>query len=572
MDAPTFASLTTEERIRIENVRNTHRAVSLYALFVLLVGTLSIFSLEAHATSSAVTVWLENPWIDTAGGTLKPTPEIVSGSEWSMTMLMNDTEQMMIGLMNTSDTAQDITVSIKRPTSFSTGMAELLAVGAIESQRAMGVNPNNAALVNLFTEAQIASFNGDFPPSFVGAEAWRDFPTLHLRPNEPIRLWFRVRTYDGDVPGTAWSPSGVHTFRFIVHFGNGSEIAKDISVHVLNDSMSLTMPLEVLVYGGNYDGNYGGYAEVIDQVYHTTVNGSYTNFTNKKKHVFRNILIYSGSGLDMKNAVALYHSDPGEFERKIRAAVDTYYARLHESGWKDEQIMISIIDEPLLSHLEGFSLIARAVKAYKPDSIIYANPYIKNLELFQALDPYVDIWSPQESIYQSSEIVSFLKKTGKPLWFYNNLYGESSRDERGLLTWFRRGGWTALYYKLDGMGFWSTHFVYGDMWNDFDAVACRRSGRPCADAVLIYPTSSAGPIVTRGYEAWRESVEDVILYDKIKEAYSNGSIQESMQPTAKAWLDDGPNKAIKTYLSNPGSIIQLRKEAWDIIRSYCHPE
>lgn len=570
MGASTLTSITTEERVRIENTHNTHRGISLYALFVFFVVSLSIFSLEASADPSTVTVWSENPWIDTAGGTSKPTPDIVSGSEWSITMLMNDTEQMMIGLINTLDTAQDITVSIKQPASFNAGKAELLAVGAITSQRATGVNPNNAALVNLFTKAQLASFNGNFPPSFVGVEAWKDFPTLHLSPNEPVRLWFRVRTYDGDVPGTAWSPAGIHTFRLIIHFGDGSEIAKDISVNILHDSMWLTMPLEVLVYGGNYDGTYGGYSEVIDQIYHTTVNGSYTNFTNKKKYVFRNLLIYSGSRLDLNSAVSLYHRDSAEFERKIAAAVDAYYARLHDLGWKEEQVMISIIDEPLLAHLEGFSLIARAVKAYKPDSIIYANPYVKNLALFQALDPYVDVWSPQETIFQSSEIMSFLKKTGKPLWFYNNLYGEGSRDERALLKWFRRGGWTAVYYKLDGMGFWSAHFVYGDMWDDFDAATCRRSGRPCADAVLIYPTSSAGPIITRGYEAWRESVEDVVLYEKIKEAYKNGSIREEMQSIAKAWIDNSPNDSITTYLSNPDVVIRIRKDAWDIIRSYCH--
>jgi hypothetical protein len=512
-----------------------------------------------NAAVPPVILWTEDPWIDTQGGTKVPTSAEVAASSWTMPMLRNDVEQMMIGVMNTSASPIDVRVTLTAPSTFRYGKAELHVAGAIKS-RAASTTPNEAALVNLFTPAHVASFNSRFPETFVGEEVWKDFPVLHLKPNEPVRLWLRVKTYAGDVPGTSQTASGMYAFGLNVAPVTGGEaLNKSINVEVLSQYVPTKPYKEVLTYGG--------YNETVDQVNHTTVNGTTSNHVQKKGYNYKNLLSYSRSGLWSKDLVLtteLAKTNPAEFRTKIRAAVDAYYARLRSEGWTDDQILMSIYDEPFLEHVEGIGLIAAEVKAYRPEARIVENPAGNRLlETLKGLAPYVDIWVPHESMYRLKEQTDFLKSTGKPLWFYNNWYGEGARNEVSLLRYFRRTGWTSLEHNLAGMGMWGVNFGYGDIWNDFDGDA--RGSANLNDAVLVFP-SSAGPISTRGMEAWRESVEDVSMYERIRQARTQGKYTGTWKTRADAWIAETPAGATKSFKTDPAYVIGARKEAWELLR------
>lgn len=336
-----------------------------------------------------ITTWTEDPWIFTDGGTRMPTTLEIEESSWSIPVLRNEVEQKIIGIMNTSENEVDVRVTLTAPTDFKYGKADLRVLGAIES-RASTTSANKAALVNLFTKEQIDSFNGNFPASFVDEEAWKDFPVLHLKPNTPVRLWMRLQTYNTS-PGSAQTTQGNYVFNLDVANPDGSLVRQQyINAEVLSTYIPTKPYKQVLTYGG--------YDEDLDKSYYTTINGSITNHGQNKSYVYKNLLSYSRSDLwskDLSITTNLYKTDPADFRNKIRAAVDAYYSRLNEEGWKDEQIIISILDEPKLEHVEGIGIIAQEVKAYRPNALIVENPAGNRLlETLEGLNPYVDIWIP----------------------------------------------------------------------------------------------------------------------------------------------------------------------------------
>ena len=511
--------------------------------------TVPLFSILLTWQSIAVaqvTVWAQDPWQNTNGGFTAPaSSDTTSADWWHITMLRNDMEPAMLGVMNTSNQALDISVAIDTPANFQNGSISLAVLGAIEAQEDTG-------LVNIFTPAQVKSFGGAFPVHFRDTDKWKDFPTLHLPPGRPVRLWFRVSTYQG-FDSTHLTPAGTYPVHFTVRAANQTVIAqRTITIEVLGPALPLKMPVEVLTYGG--------YDETIDRIYHTSVKGSSTNRDGYKNFHYTNYLVNSGSGLwsgGLTKTTDLYNSNPAQFSQKIRSALDSYYSRLEADGWSAQQILVEIYDEPGLSEVDGFNLIAAEIKRYKPEAKIVANPWEGDIRIYQGLNTYVDIWIPFALEYDKKAICDFLKSTGKPLWFYSSWLGNNARNEGTLCAKFRSYGWRGVKYNLQGVGFWAADGYYGpDMWNDFDG--------SWNDAAVVFP-SSAGPIVTREYEAWRETVEDIAMYKMIQHAHDNAKLPQNWIDTAGVWLQTSVAQVLNASSSNSLAIQSVRAKALTIL-------
>jgi hypothetical protein len=514
---------------------------SVFALCVLL-GALAA---AAERAAGEVVAWLDDPWRFTDGGTMAPTSADLR-NPWQMSVCRNDTEQAFIGLMNTGESVVDVTVSLTDDFPAGAAHADLLVAGGIKSKR------HGNVLVNLFTPEQVASFGGAFPPTFTNTDQIRDFPTLHLAPKQPAWVWLRVMTF-ADIGQYAGLPPGDFTLTFRAA-GKGVNIVKPIRLTVLPVVIPSEPPIDSIVYG-DVD-------ERDSRLHHTTVRGGYN------RYVFHNMLVQAG--LWGKPMAQMAREDPAGFQRSINEALEMYLKGFADKGIEEKRVLVEIYDEPADGAGDDgadWAEVAKAVKRYRPDIKIFANPGANwsqssvTLErCFKPMDPYVDVWMPYMPHYDTPEVKSFLKSTGKPLWFYATPGISSSRDEKACTGFYRKAAWFGLKHDLDGIGFWAGFSPYGDMWDDFDS----QYGLDWEDACVVFP-SSAGAITTRNWEAWRETLEDASIYRMLERALEAGVVPPGLREPARKWLDESPEIVLNMQEGSGAVVDRVRARALRIL-------
>ena len=468
--------------------------------------------------------WFDDPWRLTDGGRALPTADDLA-RPWCLRACRNETEQALIGLLVRGGGPVDVRVSIEADFPAEAARADLLAAGSIRSRLAP-----DGALVNLFTAAQLGTFEGKFPETFANTAQIKDFPTLHLEPGKPAWIWLRVQTRDGE-GRYAGLPPGSYRLTFTAAHGD-TALQRVVDLQVLPVVLPVMPVLECFPYGGVTDADA--------RLHHTTVSGGW------KRWVWGGSLYaVTGAWGRREELGQLFKQDPSAFQREVQSLVDRYLKRYRDQGYREDQILVEILDEPGDgSSGEGglYLQTARAVKRYRPDLTIMVNPaadWAQNdvtlAGTFRPLDPITDVWMPYYAHYETPAIQQFLRDTGKPLWCYKNCALQDARREGGTMGWLRRAGWFAMRHDLEGIGFWAATSHYGDMWDDFD----RWGSVDWADAAVVFP-SKAGPITTRQWEAWRETVEDAAIYKMLQRALDANVIPKGRIAAAKRWLAESP--------------------------------
>lgn len=296
---------------------------------------------------------------------------------------------------------------------------------------------------------------------------------------------------------------------------------------------------------------YGGVDERDDKLHHVTVLGGW------ERYVFTNVLHHSG--IWGHPVAEQAQSNPVKFQQTVNKVVDRYVDSFISQGYREDQILIELYDEPADGAGDdgaAWAELAKAIKRYRPELRIIANPLadyegasVKLDRTFRPLAPYVDVWMPYYAHYDNPEVREFLRSTGKPLWFYKNTTIQDGRREKGCTGFLRRAGWIGVKYDLDGIGFWSASAYYGDPWDDFDGAL----GWP--DGAVVFP-SEAGPITTRQWEAWRETLEDAAIYKMVQHALAAGVVPAERRETARKWLEESPDVILRM---EEGSGILLRR-------------
>ena len=164
--------------------------------------TLPVVAVPPPLTANQIRLWSDTPWADTEGGT-KPPAVGADTAPWALTVCRRDTEQALIGLLNSGPDAGSVTVGVSGAPAW-LGV-ELHAVGAVEARGTTAewwaVGKSHVALLNLFTAEQVRSFGGHFPKHFPDVAAWQDFPTLRLLPGKPAYVWLKLTTAAEAPPG-----------------------------------------------------------------------------------------------------------------------------------------------------------------------------------------------------------------------------------------------------------------------------------------------------------------------------------------------------------------------------------
>jgi hypothetical protein len=402
--------------------------------------------------------------------------------------------------------------------------------------------------MNLFTPAQVQAFHGFFPEHFVRPGTWAKFPSLALPPGQPVYVWLRLSSR-GERPS---SPGGKE-LAFVVKTKDGDE-RQAISVDVLE----VTLPERPVVQSWTY----GVVNDDIGRHHYNTVNGGYRYFTAKN--------LSAHAGLNRHDLAKLHREDPEKVRKIVRAGVDGIYSEAKAEGYDRDQVIFVIYDEVRDAKAPDWVVAAREVRAYQPDATIIANPAPEVRGMKMTLDgtikqiaPFVDIWEPHLQLVENEPaVVSTIKATGKPFWFYRNVGNHISRDEGAATGFYRSAPWTVLKHDMQGACFWAANRWYADMWNDFD----RDKARDWADAAVSFEDETHSAITTRNLEAWREGLEDVAIGRMLRAALDRGMLKGTDAAAAQAWLGKAPDRVLQTNEKADGRPArEARDEALDIL-------
>jgi len=482
-------------------------------------------------------VWIEKPWIDTKGGVAQPKTENLFRNP--LIMLQGDTEQVMLCFLNKSKKTLPVTVNFSSNLPQKKSTIDLLYCGAMKTRN------HGTQNINLFNSTHIKSFKGNFPKPFTNTEIFQNFPELYLPTNQPVRVWVQIRTFNPQKWDNIVS-AGNYQVNISVEKSEYSFNVK-LPISVLPIALSRKPPIEVMPYGG--------IDTLDDKLHYSTINNGFKTYAKTNFRIDRK----------SNNLLKLEKTNPSQFKQIFKDKIENLQRGAMKVGYRKEQILVEIFDEPCDRNANKWVAYAKAIKSVAPDTKIIANPpadwpsgnMATTLEgSFKKMAPYVDVWMPYSAHYLNDEVRKFLKSTGKPLWFYKNIAIQTCRSELDIVKTYRRFGWLANRFNLDGIGVWSVSFYVSDQWDDFD----KSKHYNWPDAALVFK-SDAGPIPTRGWESWRETVEDVQIYKIIKHALGTLEISGSLREDMQGWLNYSPIKMTE----NPQNIYKVKKEALELL-------
>ncbi len=204
--------------------------------------------------------------------------------------------------------------------------------------------------------------------------------------------------------------------------------------------------------------------------------------------------------------------------RDLRVYLDELMAHMAAAGIDREHFALYPFDEPgglgwnVVNQLVAFGNDVRAVN---PKVQIYMDGGME-LPMFEAMAPVIDIWTP--GIYmlpEKSDVMKGVHETGKTLWSYNCAYAYSrpagpNLKNINIVAEYRNAALFALRYGATGIGFWCYN-QGGDPWTRVDM-----------EYMAVYP-GDAGPVVSRRWEAIRESIEDARIYLALQQRLADPS-------------------------------------------------
>jgi len=154
-----------------------------------------------------------------------------------------------------------------------------------------------------------------------------------------------------------------------------------------------------------------------------------------------------------------------------------------------------------------------------------------SLDAAKATADFVDIWCPHINFgkYFSNPDtrknmdlhLDFFRKTGKPVWSYENFGRGSSSSAYSV---YRLRPWSAFRMGIQGYGFWAYNVWKGDPWT----TEGKTSTQLITEAFsVVY--SGVEPVPSIRWEGLREGMNDIkyisLLKEKIEYAKSRGMIE-----------------------------------------------
>lgn len=241
-----------------------------------------------------------------------------------------------------------------------------------------------------------------------------------------------------------------------------------------------------------------------------------------------------------------------------KEALSIYYkallAHIKDLGFSEKDYSLYIYDE-----IHGEEACKRFCEVCK--IIREVNPNVKmfltqgywgggtSLKDVKITSPYVDIWCPYVTPANQLEGEKFeiLKKTGKPIWSYNNEIAFLTSSPLKV----RKYVWLAWKREIQGIGSWSYNCWINDGWNDFDNFSKRR-------AMAYVYSGKKGPVSSRRWEALRETMEDYEVLFSLKTAIKEAKNKKIDTSLSQKLLNEAVKKVLDT--EDPDVISQYKVE------------
>lgn len=214
--------------------------------------------------------------------------------------------------------------------------------------------------------------------------------------------------------------------------------------------------------------------------------------------------------------------------KAFRSFIMQWIKHLKEQGYGYENFAFYPQDEPGLEHgknVANFMKWAKPVREIDPKIRIYANPVQHiTMEQLEEIAPYVDIWTPLQTMIFPEEKLEFIHSTKKPFWNY-----DCSDNAKNLspLKYYRYQAWMNWHYGHIGIGFYN-YYQGSKFW--FQPESGFEYG-------MIYEGN--GVVTSKRWEAVRDGVEDYTLLYNLKKAAEiddkNGGSEELIQKAKQVY-------------------------------------
>ena len=294
---------------------------------------------------------------------------------------------------------------------------------------------------------------GDLSKYIKNWDVIKDFPLLHLKPRNPCLLWVTVNTRD--ITSGKWKGA--------IALRRGKKVVAKMPVEVSVSPVNLPEDNPIIGYTWTHYGDDESLAKLLHD-YGLNACGYYDNWDMLKKVGFRffkfNVPPCSWNRASLKTG-----------DDEVRYYLKSIQDDIKRLGLKENEWAIEIFDEPVDPNAEIFVAWMEKIKRIWPAARFFANPgYSGTNKVFatikgtvEPLKENVKVWCPYMAyLYQKSDFMSELKKTGNPIWFYTIEYAHQKSSAGG-----RQLPWLAWRDRLDGWAFYALK-EYGkdNPWTD----------------------------------------------------------------------------------------------------------
>jgi hypothetical protein len=208
-----------------------------------------------------------------------------------------------------------------------------------------------------------------------------------------------------------------------------------------------------------------------------------------------------------------------EWRTAVTSYVQQMYAHLQKKGWLQNAIW-EIWDEPMGTKNRSIVRnIATLVRQNAPDAKIMITGWPTD-----PVDPNIDIWCPQQSLYQPN----LREISDKEFWIYNN--GLFILDNPVGLTKMRNEAWWMWNNDISGLLWWSISYGWQNLYSNLTPYP-KQNG----NGFLFYPGQdgdSSQVIDTMRIAAYRSGVNDYDYFTLLANA-QDAAVQQ-LNLTGKA--------------------------------------
>jgi outer membrane protein assembly factor BamB len=192
--------------------------------------------------------------------------------------------------------------------------------------------------------------------------------------------------------------------------------------------------------------------------------------------------------------------------------IPQWIKHLKEQGYDYDNFAFYPQDEPGLEHGKNVARLLKLaipIRKIDPQIRIYANPVSHiTIEQLEEIEPFIDIWTPLNTMIFPEEKLEFIHATRKQFWNY-----ACSDNAKNLtpLEYSRFQAWMSWHYGHTGIGFY-TYYQGSNYW--FQPESGFEYG-------MIY--EGKGVVTSKRWEAVRDGVEDYTLLHTLKKAVETAS-------------------------------------------------